>query len=77
MKNTIRFVAYVATFLLILSVCLLALGELFWPRVTTDPSLLQDEVDARILTTPEDTTDILFMGNSEMLAHVSPVTLWE
>ncbi|MBR1812970.1 MAG: hypothetical protein IJ773_04030 [Lachnospiraceae bacterium] len=77
MKKNIRYVVYVVSFLLILSVCLLALGEIFRPRVTSDPSMIRDEVDARILTTPENTTDILLMGNSEMLAHVSPVTLWE
>lgn len=77
MKSYVRYAAYALSFLLVLSVCLILLGEVFAPKATTDPSIIRDEVDARILTAPEDTVDVLFMGNSEMLAHVSPVTLWE
>ena len=64
-------------FLLILVVLLAALSPVFRPKNNTAEAGTQDVQADGILGEPENTIDVLFLGNSEAYCSFIPMEIWK
>ena len=66
-----------AGFVLLVLICLAVLSRVTWPKKAGDPLTSRDEIDQLILGQEKDSIDVMILGDSEAIANLSPLTMWE
>ncbi len=76
-KRVVRTLALSVTFAAVLVVVLGCASVFFWPKNNQAEFGLVKDTSNGIMGEPEDTIDVLFVGDSETYSSISPLQMWD